>query len=163
MACGQDVLVYNWGRQEGSGTSEEEFNSVFGFQLKIKKKKKKELKSQPLVGLFEIQSDSWEVVRDALSDELSSTGAAAPSKTQTLFQLISGGYSSHGSDSKQTVAFVCFASFFFFPLSSSPRLFARAANRAFCFPGAEGFNVCISSASACVYLNSKRRRWVGEK
>lgn len=105
--------MYNWGRQEGSGTSEEEFNSVFGFQLKIKKKKKKELKSQPLVGLFEIQSDSWEVVRDALSDELSSTGAAAPSKTQTLFQLISGGYSSHGSDSKQTVAFVCFASSFF--------------------------------------------------
>lgn len=66
------------------------------------------------MGLFEIQSDSWEVVKDALGDELSSTGAAAaaaPFKTQPLFELISGGYSSHGSDSKQTVGFVCFAFF----------------------------------------------------
>lgn len=67
------------------------------------------------MGLFEIQSDSWEVVKDALSDELSSTGAAAaaaaPFKTQPLFELISGGYSSHGSHSKQTVGFVCFAFF----------------------------------------------------
>lgn len=66
------------------------------------------------MGLFEIQSDSWEVVKDALSDELSSTGAAAaaaPFKIQPLFELISGGYSSHGSHSKQTVGFVCFAFF----------------------------------------------------
>lgn len=85
--------------------------------LVVSSRLKKRIKVAATCG-HEIQSDYWEVVKDALSDELSSTGAAAiaASKNQPLFQLISGRYSSHGPDSKQTVGFVCLAFFF----SSSP-------------------------------------------